>query len=79
MRYRFRCRNCGQTVEVEHPMDEPHPTNHNQVLPVTTACDGELERLFDTPNITYHGSGFYHTDRVLSDPINPLDYNPDED
>jgi putative FmdB family regulatory protein len=28
-------------------------------------CGGELVRLFDTPNVVYHGSGFYQTDKAL--------------
>jgi len=40
---------------------------------VAKHCGGRLVRIFDQPNITYRGGGFYHTDKVLSDPINPLD------
>jgi predicted nucleic acid-binding Zn ribbon protein len=36
-------------------------------------CGGELVRVYDSPNIIYRGSGFYHTDKVLYEPENPLD------
>jgi predicted nucleic acid-binding Zn ribbon protein len=36
-------------------------------------CGGEIVRVYDSPNIIYRGSGFYHTDKVLYEPENPLD------
>jgi hypothetical protein len=38
-------------------MWEPHPT--------TCDCGGELQRVFYPTAVTYHGSGFYTTDKVL--------------
>ena len=94
MRYTFRCRRCGRLTQVEHRLNEPHPSVCERPVrvpvypeadfempfvdmsPIRTeqiACGGELERVFDAPNITFHGSGFYHTDKVLSDPIKPED------
>ncbi len=72
MRYTFRCRNCTRKLVIDQSMFEPKPEK-------CPSCGGPLRRVYDAPNITYRGSGFYHTDHVLSDPINPLDYNPDED
>jgi len=36
-------------------------------------CGGKLVRVFDRPFVIYRGSGFYSTDKVLSDPIPPED------
>ena len=72
MIYTFRCRNCRNTFQVEHRIREAHPT-------ACPACGGELRRVFDPLNVHYKDSGFYATDKVLYDPIQPEDYNPDED
>ncbi len=71
MRYTFRCKRCGRVTVAEHGMKEPHP--------IVCTCSGELQRVFDRPNVVYKGSGFYSTDKALYDPIKPEDYNPDED
>ena len=59
--YSFRCQKCDEPVEVEHSFREPHPTKHK-------GCGGKLTRIFHSPAIRYRGSGFYTTDKVLSDP-----------
>ncbi len=59
--YDFRCRKCGRESEVAHAMGAPHPT-------VCPECGGELDRVFHPVGITYRCSGFYHTDKVLSEP-----------
>lgn len=59
-RYEFDCENCGPIV-VEHGMTEDHP----EVCP---NCGGEITRHFFSPSITFRGSGFYTTDKVLSEP-----------
>ncbi len=82
--YTFRCRKCGQATVVEHGFGGEHPSvcakMVNRSIEIvnqaerrlinlgSVVCGGELERVFDVPNITYHGSGFYHTDKVLYDP-----------
>jgi predicted nucleic acid-binding Zn ribbon protein len=45
---------------------------------IDDVCGGDLVRIFDVPNVHYHGSGFYSTDKLLT-PVKPEDYNPDED
>ena len=72
MIYTFRCRNCQKVLQVEHKIREPHPTR-------CPNCAGDLQRVFDPLYIHYRDSGFYSTDKVLYDPIQPEDYNPDED
>lgn len=57
--YSFRCRKCGEVVEVEHRMTEPHPVVHE-------GCGGELGRIFDSQaKVIYHAGGFYATDKRL--------------
>ena len=69
--YTFRCRKCGDCIQVTHPFNAPHPH-------YCQGCDGELERIFDTPNVIYRSSGFYTKDKRLT-PVKPEDFNPDED
>lgn len=57
--YRFICTACHSPLEQVHRFDEPHPT--------TCKCGGRLRHIFNVPNVTYHGSGFYTTDKVLYD------------
>lgn len=57
--YTFRCRKCPEKVEVEHAIDEPHPTHH-------AGCGGELVRTIGAmPNVIYRAGGFYTTDSRL--------------
>ena len=65
-RYTFSCEDCG-TLHIEHGFDEPHPEKCGM-------CGGPIKREWDVPaGIIYKDSGFYSTDKVLSEPINPLD------
>ena len=58
--YTFRCRKCGEAVPYVLPVDSPRPQQCGH-------CGGELYRVYDAPNVTYHGSGFYSTDKALYD------------
>ena len=44
--YTFRCRKCGKDIEVVHSFNEPHPE--------TCQCGGELQRIFQNPQIIYN-------------------------
>lgn len=73
MKYTFRCKACDKTFEIEHGMHEPHPAKCPE-------CGGRLVRRFNKPNVHYHGSGFYTTDKVLYEPDpDLLDYYDDNE
>ena len=53
--YDYRCKACGQELEVFQSFtDEP--------LTTCEACGGELRKLFGAPGIAFKGSGFYKND-----------------
>ena len=64
--YAYLCPECNKVSDVEKPMLDPDPTE----CPV---CDfqGALGRKFAVPSITFRGSGFYHTDKVIDEITNP--------
>ncbi len=65
--YTFRCQKCGETVEVEHSMQEPHPELH-------AGCGGRLSRIFNSqPHPIYKGAGFYTTEKRLAVPETELE------
>ena len=53
--YDYQCRNCGNTMEVIHPMTEDGPS-------ACEVCGGPLRRIFHPAGIIFKGSGFYKTD-----------------
>ena len=53
--YDYQCRNCGNTIEVIHPMTEDGPS-------ICEVCGGPLRRIFYPTGIIFKGSGFYKTD-----------------
>ena len=55
-RYDYRCTDCGNVFEVEHPMSE----RPSITCPV---CGKPAERVFSASGITFKGSGFYNTDQ----------------
>lgn len=57
--YDYRCTSCGHTFEVEHPMGE-----HPEVS--CPECGKSAEHIFGASAISFHGSGFYNTDRGSS-------------
>lgn len=53
--YDYKCRSCGHTIEVIHPMQEDGPST-------CEVCGGELRRIMHPAGIIFRGSGFYKTD-----------------
>ena len=53
--YEYRCRSCGEPLEVVQSFtDDP--------LTECPACGGELRKVFQSVGIAFKGSGFYKTD-----------------
>jgi predicted nucleic acid-binding Zn ribbon protein len=80
--YTFRCLKCGKDTVATLKVHQERPTECEQpvlALGSQDVCDGKLRRVYDVPDIIYHGSGFYVTDKVLyendpEDPDNDDDY-----
>jgi putative FmdB family regulatory protein len=53
--YDYRCRDCGHTIEVIHPMSEEGPST-------CEVCGGPLRRVLFPAGIIFKGSGFYRND-----------------
>ncbi|HYZ99346.1 MAG TPA: FmdB family zinc ribbon protein [Acidimicrobiales bacterium] len=54
-KYEYRCRNCGEQLEVVQSFsDDP--------LTECPACGGLLRKVFQPVGIAFKGSGFYKTD-----------------
>jgi|SRR5687768_6456555 putative FmdB family regulatory protein len=53
--YDYQCRDCGNTIEVIHPMAEDGPSK-------CEVCGGPLRRILFPAGIIFKGSGFYKTD-----------------
>lgn len=54
-RYQYRCRNCGDELEVVQSFkDDP--------LTVCPTCQGALRKVFSPIGIAFKGSGFYRND-----------------
>jgi putative FmdB family regulatory protein len=64
--YTYLCQNCQAVFDIEKSMTERHPKK----CPICGFV-GDLGRRFNVPGITFHGSGFYHTDKVLSEITDP--------
>jgi putative FmdB family regulatory protein len=53
--YEYRCTECGERLEVVQSFaDDP--------LTVCPRCEGRLKKVFNSPGISFKGSGFYKTD-----------------
>jgi putative FmdB family regulatory protein len=53
--YEYRCTECGDHFEVVQSFaDDP--------LTVCPRCEGRLKKVFNSPGISFKGSGFYKTD-----------------
>lgn len=64
--YTYICPECRvRSTQNKAMLDPP--------LEVCAVCGfrGELGRVFDVPGITFHGSGFYHTDKVINEITDP--------
>ncbi|MCH4084090.1 MAG: zinc ribbon domain-containing protein [Coriobacteriaceae bacterium] len=57
--YDYKCTECGNQFEVEHPMNE-HPDVS------CPKCGSEAKRVFVPSGIVFQGSGFYNTDQKNS-------------
>ncbi|MGE3621139.1 MAG: FmdB family zinc ribbon protein [Acidimicrobiia bacterium] len=53
--YEYRCKSCGQHLEVVQSFTE-------DALTECPACGGELRKVFGSIGISFKGSGFYKTD-----------------
>ena len=53
--YEYRCKACGEQLEVVQSFTDDS-------LTICEACGGELRKLFGAPGIAFKGSGFYQTD-----------------
>jgi putative FmdB family regulatory protein len=53
--YDYKCRDCGNTIEVIHSMLEDGPDT-------CVRCGGPLRRILHPAGIIFKGSGFYKTD-----------------
>ena len=53
--YDYRCRDCGHTIEVIHPMSEEGPS-------ACDVCGGAVRRVLFPAGIIFKGSGFYRND-----------------
>lgn len=53
--YDYRCRDCGHTIEVIHPMSEEGPS-------ACEVCGGPVRRVLFPAGIIFKGSGFYRND-----------------
>ena len=55
-RYDYKCPECDNTFEVEHPMNA-HPEGD------CPKCGAQACRVFSASGIVFSGSGFYNTDQ----------------
>src|SRR5829696_6036970 len=53
--YQYRCRDCGEDLEVVQSFTD-------DALTECPACKGNLRKVFAAPGIAFKGSGFYKTD-----------------
>ena len=53
--YEYRCRDCGEDLEVYQSFTE-------DALTVCPACGGSLRKLFGNVGISFKGTGFYKND-----------------
>jgi len=53
--YEFRCKKCGNQIEVLQKLSEKSPTRCKK-------CGGRLEKMISSPAIQFKGEGWYVTD-----------------
>ncbi len=53
--YGYRCRSCGNEIEVLQKMSDPP-------LKTCPKCSGELTKILYPAGVIYKGSGYYSTD-----------------
>jgi putative FmdB family regulatory protein len=63
--YEYRCKSCGETLEVVQSFTDDPLTTHE-------ACGGDLRKVFGSVGIAFKGSGFYKNDsRGKSSSVTP--------
>ena len=63
--YEYRCKSCGETLEVVQSFTDDALTTHE-------TCGGELRKVFGSVGIAFKGSGFYKNDsRGKSSSVTP--------
>jgi putative FmdB family regulatory protein len=63
--YEYRCKSCGETLEVVQSFSDDALTTHE-------ACGGDLRKVFGSVGIAFKGSGFYKNDsRGKSSSVTP--------
>lgn len=55
MTYDYKCDKCGATQSVERSMAAP------EVLPICTACQSHMIRVWSAPPVKFNADGFYST------------------
>ncbi|MBK5224374.1 MAG: FmdB family transcriptional regulator [Acidimicrobiia bacterium] len=53
--YQYRCRDCGDDLEVVQKFSD-------DALTTCPSCEGSLKKVFSAVGISFKGSGFYKTD-----------------
>lgn len=56
MIYQYQCPGDGAMIEIERKMSDPEETY------LCNTCGATLVRVWNSPAITFNGSGFYSTD-----------------
>ena len=56
--YDFICTKCGKHFEEYKSYDQ---ADEPEICP---ECKGEARRIFEAPEVVFHGSGFYSTDHM---------------
>ena len=56
MTYDYKCVQCNLTLSVERSI---HSEASN---PICSDCGEVMQRVWNTPSVTFKGSGFYSTD-----------------
>jgi len=56
MTYDYKCVQCNLTLSVERSI---HSEASN---PICSDCNEVMQRVWNTPSVTFKGSGFYSTD-----------------
>lgn len=55
--YLYDCKSCEVRVTVVRSVHDP------ERIPLCVGCGKHLVRVFDAPNVSFSGSGFYSTDK----------------
>ncbi len=67
MVFEFKCNRCDRLANMLGPIGQTPDT------PPRCDCGGSYKRVYKKLGVNYRCSGFYTTDKVLSDPVDELD------